>query len=120
MLALHTGEPLRTPLNLQSFGDSLDQLIKLAKPPASLRFPTPAARESLNRELELWRNAMMRYAVQKGLWTRENKERYASLCGEVRNFCEWMRASVTAGQALHCDVYMAIVSVQPGDGGPQT
>lgn len=104
-VGLHT-EELRTPPPLRRLGDALDELLSLAKPPESLTLPDEA-RAAVMGWIEGWRKDVIEFATFKEI---REQGRYAELCQHVRNYTEWLQAGINNGQAIHCDVFIALVS----------
>ena len=107
MHGLHLSEEeVRTPPHLKKLGDALDELLSLAKPPKSLALPKEV-RVAIMRWIEGWRKDVMQLVVVERIGT---PGRYAELCQHVQNYTIWLQAGTNNGQAMHSDVFIAVVS----------
>lgn len=95
-----------------SIGAALDKLICLASPPSRLALPTAETRGFVVERLAAWKMDILAYAdAAHG----HDPERRADFCAHLEDLHEWLQSAIDGGYAMHCDVYIALVSlVSPG------
>lgn len=99
-------EEVRTLPRLKKVRDALDELLSLAEPPKSLALPKEV-RVAIMRWIEGWRKDVMQLVVVERIGT---PDRYTEFCQHVQNYTIWLQAGINEGQAMHSDVFIAVVS----------
>ncbi|GAA5985042.1 hypothetical protein JCM10908_002499 [Rhodotorula pacifica] len=121
MYALHTVPftPPRTPKGFEELGAALDKLINLAKPPLKLDLPRHELRVRINERLEAWRQDVLYFVDHTVLVSHTDrkgrKEVMREFTGHMVAYGEWLQAGLAVHDALHYDVFIALVSTTFSD-----